>query len=225
MQQHQGDDQRLGQLVQAGQRADGVVGHQMGQRARECDVIVGKQADHALHRKHQQHGPDGEGTHGAVAGIIQGMAVAAQVAQDACRTVDKVGKTRPVAADHAPDKAKQQQGQHAHAGAQVPFHPQSTHTAGDHQGDDQQGQCPVEQAGGKIPDADGNGGGGLAGHVAGKGNRVIGVARQRRRSHAKITLARCTAPVSARGILRHRMRPLAGPYPTPPSTTTRKLFS
>ena len=56
-------------------------------------------------------------------------------------------------AHHAPDQAKQQQGQHHMPQPQVPLHGVAADLGGDHQCHHRGCQKPMKQTGGKIPDA------------------------------------------------------------------------
>ena len=81
--------------------------------------------------------------------------MALQVAPNGTGREQETGEARPMTADKAPDQSKKQQGQHGIAQSEVPVHPVATDVAGDQQACNAERQCPMKDAGWKIPDADG----------------------------------------------------------------------
>ncbi|MNZ81284.1 hypothetical protein D3C78_999450 [compost metagenome] len=159
----------------AGGGVDNVPRYPVGQGTGKENGVIAEQAGAGLGEQNGQHGKHRQRAQRAVTGTVFRASLAAQVVQQLSWRVQEMAKARPAAAHKAPDQAKQQQCEHHMAQPQVPEHGVAADLGGDDHGHGAGSQCPVEQAGRKIPDTDGvkHGGAVEGGGAAGKDSGAL----------------------------------------------------
>ena len=123
------------------------------QRPLGVGVVVGAQPGRHLNRQQRQHHQH----HPAAGGVVADLGVrlapvqVGEVPQRRQRALQEVREPRRLAADESPGHAEQQQRDDAVAGQEVQLHPAAALGQPAHA--EQDDECPMEQAGRRVPDA------------------------------------------------------------------------